>query len=298
MTLRQRGDLEQAVGVQERALDIETKLYGEDHSRVIHQGSMLAIALMELGRIDQAVELLRKAIDFRRRDLAEHPDQWATARSLAADCCNLGVLLRDKQEDYPEAIKCFDEAVRLLTDVQRDHPTDLSATFLANSLRGRAVSWIKMGEKEKFSEDLDRAIAINDDPSIQHRWRLDKACYLAEAGEAAEALEIVNDELPVDDGYKSYLVGQVYAWCAGHAQDSLSTGDNDKPLPLHEYAVRSLDHLRQAWEKGYFKFPNRIKALQQTSDAFDSIRDLPEFQKMIAEINESLLKDDTTTGGN
>ena len=179
MTLRQRGDLEQAVGVQERALDIERKLYGEDHSRVIHQGSMLALALLDLGRIDQAAELIRKAIDFQQRDLAEHPDHWTTARSLAADYCNLGILRRDKQEDYPEAIECFDEAVRLLTAVHHDHPTDLSATFLANSLKGRAFNWIKMGEKEKFSEDLDRAIAIIDDQSIQQKFRLDKACYLA-----------------------------------------------------------------------------------------------------------------------
>ena len=106
---------------------------------------------------------MRKAIDFQQRELAEHPDQWTTARSLAGNYCNLGNLLYDEQKDYPEAIKCFDEAVRLLTDVDRDHPTDLSATFLANSLQGRACTWIKMGEKEKFNEDLDRAIAITDD---------------------------------------------------------------------------------------------------------------------------------------
>ncbi len=254
--------------------------------------------VVDLEQIDQAAELIRKAIDFRQRELAERPDDWATAQGLAADSCNLGILLRDKQQNYPEAIECFDEAVRLLTAVHRDHPTDLSATFLANSLEGRACTWIKMGEKEKFNEDLDRAIAITDDQSIQQRLRLDKACYLAEAGETAEALEIVSDELPVDDGDKSYLVGQVYAWCAGHAQDSLSTGDMDEPLPFDEYTAQSLDHLRQASEQGYFQFPNQIEALQETSDAFDSIRDLPEFQKMISEINESLLKDDTTTGGN
>ena len=42
-TLGERGDLEQAVEMHERSLDIERKLYGEDHSRVIHQGSMLAL---------------------------------------------------------------------------------------------------------------------------------------------------------------------------------------------------------------------------------------------------------------
>jgi serine/threonine protein kinase len=296
LTLQERDDVEQAVEALERSLDIERKLHGEDHMRAIQTGSMLALALNDLGRIDQAAELIQRAIDFQQRELAEHPDDWATAQSLAGNFCNLGILLHDKKEDHPEAIESFNEAVRLLTVVHHDHPTDLSATFLTNSLQWRALSWIKMGEKEKFSEDLDRVIAMTGDPSIQQELRLEKACYLAEAGETAEALDIVDDELPVDGGYQSYLVGQVYAWCAGHAQDSLSTNDKDKPLPFDQYAAQSLDHLRRAREKGYFQFPKQIEALQETSDAFDSIRHLAEFQQLISEINESRLKDNTTTG--
>ena len=300
VTLGDLGRPEQAVELQQRALEIEKKLFGANHLRVIHRGSQLANALSDVGRSEEAANYYREAIDRRRAMLADKPEDWQTARSLAADCCNFGILLRDEMEDLPNALGCFNEAIELLTVVHRDHPTDLSATFLANNLLGRAATWIKLGDKAKFSEDMDQAIELRTEPSTKQEFRLTKAYYLAEVGDTDHALEIVDNELPLDeDAYKSYLVGQVFALFAGHVEKSQTPGDKQGQLPFEDLANRSLDHLRQAIDRGYFfQSRTRLDGLRETSDAFDSIRDLPEFQRLIAEINESLLGGDTTNGGN
>ena len=104
-----QGDIDLSSGEFEAAIvDFDAALVVEPG----HYGAMMgrAIALLQLGRLDEAEAALRDMIDFLAG--AERSDSLTERGALAAAHANLGILL-DRQGRYEEALVSYDRALRV-----------------------------------------------------------------------------------------------------------------------------------------------------------------------------------------
>jgi len=70
--------------MQERVLEIQTRLIGDHHPDTLDGMHNLGVLLLNTGDTESGLQLLRKALDGRRQVLGEdHPDTIQTAELLA-----------------------------------------------------------------------------------------------------------------------------------------------------------------------------------------------------------------------
>ncbi len=75
MALQYLGEYKKAIEHYEQALDIDKKVYGEEHPKVAIRLNNIGVALQYLGKYKEALGYCEKALKIRMRLLGEnHPD--------------------------------------------------------------------------------------------------------------------------------------------------------------------------------------------------------------------------------
>ena len=83
-TLGTQGDPDGARRLQERVLEVSTRVLGEEHPHTLTSMGNLAFTLIAQGNREGALRLLRKCLAGRRKVLGEdHPNTVATATALS-----------------------------------------------------------------------------------------------------------------------------------------------------------------------------------------------------------------------
>ena len=82
--LRAQGKLDEAADVQERALRIKKKAYGQEHPEVAVTYGCLANVLQDQGKLDEAAAMHKKSLTISIKTLGEeHPSVAITLGNLA-----------------------------------------------------------------------------------------------------------------------------------------------------------------------------------------------------------------------
>jgi hypothetical protein len=177
---------------------------------------------------------------------------------------------------------CFSQGIRILTAVNRSHPTDLGRAFLLNNYLMRGQTRAVSGNLSGSLRDADEAICLaEDNPDRARELRLYKARYAAMGGDRAQALGIAEEMSPGEgdgDGKVAYLVACVYALCV---KDAKVTGEQ----PRHDGEVANyvnlvLQFLQKASDEGFFDKPERIEGLLSERD-FHALREMPQFRQFV-----------------
>ena len=140
-------NFESAADAARQSLDLNIRLFGEDHHKTASVMNTLAMSLEEIGEKEEAYGLYYQIIDIRRNQ----PDQGS---NLAVNLNNLAILL---QEDgrLDEADALFREAVELIEEVLGEqHP------FMAYTLNGYSGVHQDRREYDLAEADLRRALEI------------------------------------------------------------------------------------------------------------------------------------------
>ncbi|MEX1364336.1 MAG: serine/threonine-protein kinase [Nannocystaceae bacterium] len=142
-----RGDYEQALLAQRRALEIAQQIFGEDHPRVAVQWTNLANAEHGHGDDAAALESNLRALAIREVTLgAAHPD-------VGASLLNVGVAQYGRGQ-REEAIESFERALAIQTAALGDHP---STAMTLNNLGAMLFS---QGKIEEALARYERALQI------------------------------------------------------------------------------------------------------------------------------------------
>ncbi len=143
---KDRGDYETAETLMREALTIQTERFGPEHSDVASAYNDLARTVEAQGRLDESVDLYRKAVAIRR--------QAEPTTDLAANLNNLANALGNLGE-YEASIPLYVEAREIVTDQLGDaHPY---IGFISSSL---SIAYTYTDRLDEALEETDRAVEI------------------------------------------------------------------------------------------------------------------------------------------
>lgn len=141
------GEMEEAEVTARESLEMTIDLYGPDHPEVASVLNTLALALEELGEMEEAYEAYYRVIEIRRQNSEQNSN-------LAANLNNLAILLQEDGQ-LDEADELFKEAVALVEDEWgEEHP------YMAYTLSGYSGVHQDRGEYDLAEDDLQRALKI------------------------------------------------------------------------------------------------------------------------------------------
>jgi tetratricopeptide (TPR) repeat protein len=225
---------------------------GPDHPLVATDESNLGAVLRELGRGDEAVEHLERAIAIVERTLGTHHPVIAQAEH------NLASISEDRK-DWPAAVRHARAAVEMNVAVRGTaHPdTARNRILLARMLCQAGRFAEARSELELARATLERALPANHADVVSHGIRF---AQLAEAeGHRDEAVRIARHAVErsraakVPDAYLVFVISEL-ARMTAH-------GAPGEALPLYDEALRL-----QAAEKGR-SLHDDIDLLQHLADA-------------------------------
>ena len=141
------GEMVEAGATARGSLEMSVDLYGANHPEVASVLNTLALALEELGLMDEAYEAYYRTIEIRR----QHKEQNS---NLAANLNNLAILLQEDGQ-LEEADELFEEAVTIVEEEWgEEHP------YMAYTLSGYSGVHQDRGEYDLAEADLQRALEI------------------------------------------------------------------------------------------------------------------------------------------
>jgi serine/threonine-protein kinase len=180
------GDRQAAVQAQEQGLALKVKALGREHADVGVSEGNLAIALQGLGRNQEALTHVDRAVQLLEWRLGSgHPD-------LATQFNNRGEILNALGR-YREARQSFERA-RIVweRELGLDHPN------LAYALTGIGISYLADGTAASAIVPLERAFKIREmheiDPSTRAETRFALARALWEAGRDRQRARILAED--------------------------------------------------------------------------------------------------------
>ncbi len=190
--LKELGELKEARGRMERAVQIGERNFPEDHPSLATRYSNLALILKDLGELKEARERMERAVRIGERNFPEdHP-------SLATSYSNLALILKDLGE-LKEARERMERAVQIgERNFPEDHPS------LATSYSNLALILKDLGELKEARERMERAVQIDernfpeDHPSLATIYS-NLALILQELGELKEARERMERAVQIDE---------------------------------------------------------------------------------------------------
>jgi tetratricopeptide (TPR) repeat protein len=250
-----------------------------EYPTIAHYQQFLANTQNNLGlvykstrRWAEAEDALHRALTVRERVVREHPDGVEYAEELGGALCNLGNLLRQRNQSEP-ALAWYSKAIRTLEEVLRRQSGRAQARqFLRNAHTGRAQALDALGRYGLALPDWDQAVALAEEPA-RTDLRLLRACSLARLGKHDQATAAVEELAGREQasGDLLYNVACVYALSVGFAER--------EPRLRERYATRAVEVLRRATEKGF----RNVALIQQDPD-LAAIRGRGDFQKLLTEL--------------
>jgi tetratricopeptide (TPR) repeat protein len=214
-------------------------------------------------------EAYERAVGLLEKLTKEMPDADEIRINLAGTSSNLGNLIRD-QGKLVEALPWYDKAIGLLVDLAGKDPPPLNARlFLRNASWDRANTLGQLRKHDLAVTDWQRAIALDDGG--------DRAALGLFLGTAQWEIKLKKSAVA------DKTAGLNYDAAKAHAQAAGAAAAKSEPTLHKQYSGRALELLRQAQSAGYFRDAAQIERMQKDA-AFDSLRKLPEYQKLVQEL--------------
>jgi tetratricopeptide (TPR) repeat protein len=282
--LEDLGEREAAEAGYRRSLELREKL-ATDYPKVIQYRQDLADSYTSLGILLKdrqqwaaADQSLRRAMEINEQLVAEVPAMRDHRVGLAGAYVNLGELLR-QQRQFEPSLDWQTKAIAILEPLTREGPKVYSVEqFLRNAHWRRAQALDQLARHAEALIDWNRAKALNFDNSPE--VRLGRAKSLARNGEHAKAVAEGKDLLTAKGIDAVVLCELAGIWAIAAAAARKPPNSNaDAPGLADQYAIRSVDLLRQAVQKGY-KDIERLK----TDEDLAAIRTSEDFAKLIREL--------------
>jgi len=149
MILFDVGDYKKAITCFEKALEIDRKVYGEEHPDVATRLNNLGLAWYSLGDCKKAVEYYEKALEIDGKVYGEeHPH-------VAKYLNNLGEVWRSLG-DYEKAIQYYEKALEIDRKVYGEEHPDV-AIYLNNL----GLAWRSLGDYRKAIQYYEKALEID-----------------------------------------------------------------------------------------------------------------------------------------
>ena len=305
--------LDQARALWKQAIDMLDVLASE-HPGNLDDTISLASAQVGLARVlaanpitlDKVVQTFTRGINLRQAVTRKYPDRVDQIHHLALDQNELAGFYQASGQ-FESAFEQWKQATTLFEQLDRRFPdtvpyqTGLYLTYdslsrLRNQQGGtaEALRW-----SEEARAVLERLVAQHPkDPTFQidlSRSHSFIGRLLQHSGKHVEALHSfqrtvdILESLPELDPANSYQLALNLAVCVsliGAGSDATAPEDESKLSPADRlrrqvYGTRAVTALRRAVTGGFLK----LEALQAESD-FESLRDRPDFQKLLGELTE------------
>jgi tetratricopeptide (TPR) repeat protein len=275
----------------QKALEVGTKLVDEhphvsDFQQALARGNYLVGFLyIIMKRPEQAEAAFHKALELRSKLAQEHPKVPGYAVDLGEMYAQMGDLVAG-QGRAEASLDWLGKAIRTLDDVLQKVPGDpVARQVLRNAHGSRARELTRLQRHAQALPDWDRALELDTGPRRQ-QYRVARARTLVRLGDHARATAEAKDLAGQQglSGGRLYELAGIYALAATAARkETLPDAGNESPA--ESYAARAVQLLRQAYDTGYFKPPERLAQLKKDTD-FDALRGRMDFQRLESALME------------
>ncbi|MCG6551667.1 MAG: tetratricopeptide repeat protein [Candidatus Magnetominusculus sp. LBB02] len=141
--------LERGMDYYDKALNIDIKIYGDEHQAVADDYNNIGSAWDSMGEYKKALEFYDKSLEIKLKVYGEHHPTVATGYN------NIG-LAWDSMGDSKKALEFFDKALTIHLKVYgEDHQA------VATGYNNIGLAWDSMGDSKKALEFFDKALTIH-----------------------------------------------------------------------------------------------------------------------------------------
>ncbi len=238
--------------------------------------------------IERAVVENEKALAIFRDLMQSYPQRPEFITSFAGGCGNQGKYLGDL-ERWDESLvwnsKAIEAADQLLAIEPRHTET---RRFLHGSLIGRAGTYRRFKQVELALADYRRSLELSQgERHVSYvNFRPRALAFIGEHKQASEAAEAIVSNADATDSNFSEMA-KVYATCVeAVGRDSILI-DAERHELAEQYAVRSVELLSRAAEKGRFSTLEHVADLR-SDDRLQSIQNRDDLKQFLSELEHSI----------
>ena len=238
--------------------------------------------------VEQAAKENEKANAVFKELMESHPERPDFVASYASSCSNQGKYLFE-EEHWEESIvwnsKAIETSDKLLA-IQPRH-TETRRT-LHGSLMGRAGAYRKLNQLDLAIKDYRRSLELSEGESHVSfvNFRPRALAFVGEHKQAAEAAEAIVESPTATDSNFSEMA-KVYATCAGVVGSDVALTDTQRRELAEKYAVRTVELLTRAAEKGRFETLEDVADLR-SDDRLKSLQNRDDLKKFLADLEQSI----------
>jgi serine/threonine-protein kinase len=233
--------------------------------------------LANLGKRPEAEAHSRRAIALQEQLAADCPIVPKYCQELAGSYGNFGRLPRERGE-AAASLPWFDKARAALRSVLEKEPRLLTARrSLRNVHMGRAQALNSLGRHTEAVAEWEQTLALNDDKPLDRGFRVRQYWSLARAGQPAAAVAAVEELLQSGNAASGAIYDASCVCAVAAAQAAKAAPPHTSSLRAEQYALRSVELLRQAVQTGY----KDVAHIKKDTD-LDALRPRPDFQHLLA----------------
>ncbi|MEQ1903021.1 MAG: serine/threonine-protein kinase [Pirellulaceae bacterium] len=217
--------------------------------------------------------------------MQRYPQRPEFVGSYSGSCSNQGKYLLDQQQ-WAESVVWNSKAIVAADQFLKVEPRHTETRrYLHSSLIGRAGAYRRLNQMELAIKDYRRSLEISEgEPNSSYaRFRPRALAFVGEHAKAAvEAESIVTNANATSSNFNE--MAKVYATCfeaAGKETDQV-----DVEL-AERYAVRSVELLAKAAEKGHYEMLEDVTALR-SDDRLQPLQNREDFKKLLLDLEQSL----------
>jgi tetratricopeptide (TPR) repeat protein len=217
-----------------------------------------------------------------------YPQRLEFASSYAGACGNQAKYWIE-QDQWEESLvwnsKAIDAAENLLKVEPRHSET---RRLLHNSLIGRAGAYRRLKQIELAIKDYRRSLELSEGEThiIYVNFRPRALAFVGDHQQAATAAEAIVTGTNATSANFSEMAC-VYATCFDAASRDTTLSDAERAELAERYAVRSVELLAKAAEKGHYEMLEDVTALR-SDDRLQPLQNRDDFKKLLLDLEQSL----------
>ena len=237
---------------------------------------------------EQAATENEKANTVFKELMDSHPERPDFVASYASSCGNQGKYLLEL-ERWEESIVWNSKAIEIfdrLLAIEPRHTESLRS--MHNSLIGRANAYRKLNQLDLAIKDYRRSLELSKGESHVNfvNFRPRALAFVGEHKQAAEAAEAIVASPTVTVSNFSEMA-KVYATCADVVGLDVELTDPQRRELAEKYAVRTVELLTRAAEKGRFETLEDVADLR-SDDRLKSLQNRDDLKKFLADLEQSI----------
>ena len=243
----------------------------------------LGEACRRSGRHAEAETCYGKALALYQplREAAPNDPIYAIGQSYALT--GTALLLRDSGK-VNESLQWYDRAQASADLILKAEPRHTEARKASSHAHwGRARAYALLGRRAEAMQEFDRAEEMVPGRE-RHELHMTRAEAQARLGDHAAAVAAVKKLSPGPND--AVIEARIYSLASSAARRDDALPTPEKSRLAEEYARRAVERLEQAYQASKLANPGMLKELQ-TDHVFDSLRDRPEFQHILVELEKT-----------